>query len=247
MRIEIPKNCPACDYPLELVNDQLYCRNTACSARLDKQIEHFTKTLGIKGLGAKSIEKLGLADITELYYLDREDLIESLGSEKVADKLLAEIEHSKTASLDKVLAAFGVPLIGNTAATKLCKVINNIDEINQESCKLAGLGDKATYNLVTWLDTVFVDMRQFLPFSFTTQSSTPANADAKTVCITGKLKSFKTKAEAYKFIEDAGYVIVESVTKKTDYLVDEEGKQSSKRKKAEELGITIISDLTTFI
>jgi NAD-dependent DNA ligase len=42
-------------------------------------------------------------------------------------------------------------------------------------------------------------------------------------------------------------VIVESVTKKTDYLVDEEGKQSSKRKKAEELGITIISDLTTFI
>ena len=89
MRIEIPHNCPACDYPLETVNDQLFCRNTACSARLDKQIEHFAKALSIKGLGAKTIEKLQLADTTELYYLDLDDLIEALGSERMATKLLS--------------------------------------------------------------------------------------------------------------------------------------------------------------
>jgi len=247
MRIEIPKTCPACDYPLELVNEQLFCRNSSCCARLDKQIEHFAKVLGIKGLGAKTIEKLDLADITELYYLDVEELTETLGSERVAEKLITEIEHSKSASLDKVLASFGIPLIGNTASTKLCTVVSDIDEITQETCKKAGLGDKATTNLLNWLNTEFVDMRQFLPFSFKSQTATPVSADSKTVCVTGKLKSFKTKAEAYKALENAGYTIVESVTKKTDLLVDEEDKNSSKRKKADELGITIISNLTTFI
>lgn len=246
MRIEIPKNCPSCDYPLEMLNDQLYCKNTACTARLDKQIEHFTKTLGIKGFGAKTVEKLNLADITELYYLDREEAIEKLGSTKVVDKLLEEIEASKSSSLDKVLASFSIPLIGNTAAVKICAVVDSIDDITPETCKQAGLGEKATYNLITWLHNTFVDLREFLPFSFKSQKNSVVTS-GKSVCITGKLKSYKTKAEAYKALEDAGFRVVESVTKSTDYLVDEDGKQSAKRTKAESLGITIISDLISFI
>lgn len=246
MKIEIPKTCPSCEYPLEMVNDQLFCRNNACTARLDKQIEHFAKTLGIKGLGSKTIEKLNLADITELYYLDRDEAIEKLGSEKVVDKLLTEIDQSRSADLSKVLASFSIPLIGNTASTKLCSVISSIDDISLETCKEAGLGEKATYNLITWLDNTFVDLREFLPFSFKSQKNSVVTS-GKSVCITGKLKSYKTKAEAYKALEDAGFRIVESVTKATDYLVDEDGKQSAKRTKAESLGITIISNLISFI
>lgn len=246
MRIEIPKTCPACDFPLEMVNEQLFCRNTACSARLDKQIEHFAKTLGIKGLGSKTIEKLQLADITELYYLDLDDLIELLGSEKVALKLIEEINISRNASLQSVIASFGIPLIGNTASEKVCKVIESIDDITVEKCKEAGLGDKATANLINWLQNEFTEMREFLPFSFKTAKETASNTKGN-VCITGKLKSYKTKAEAYKVLEEAGYRVVESVTKTTMYLVDEEDKHSSKRKKAEELGITIISNLISFI
>lgn len=246
MRIEIPKNCPACNYTLEMVNDQLFCRNTACTARLDKQIEHFAKTLGIKGLGAKTVEKLNLADITELFYLDLETVASDLGSMRVAEKLLDEIERSKSADLATVLASFSIPLIGNTASTKLCTVVSSIDEINADTCKQAGLGDKATANLLSWLSVEFEDLRQFLPFSF--KSSVVASVSSgKTVCITGKLKSFKTKAEAHKALEGAGYKPVESVTKTTDYLVDEENKSSSKREKAEKLGITIIHNLINFL
>lgn len=247
MNIKIPTHCPCCDYPLELVNDQLFCRNQACSAQLDKKLEHFCKTLSIKGMGAKTIEKLNLADITELYYLELDEIIESLGSEKVAVKLLDEINRSRSADLATLLPAFSIPLFGSTASTKLCQVVKSVDEISAETCKQAGLGEKVTNNLLSWLETDFKEMKEFLPFSFAVSNKPVANADGKTVCITGKLASFKTKAEAYKALELAGFKVVESVTKTTDYLVDEDNKGSSKRIKADSLGITIIQNLSQFL
>ena len=247
MRIQIPTECPCCNYPLELVNDQLFCRNTACSAQLNKKVEHFCKTLGVKGMGSRTVEKLGLSDITELFYLESDQVVEALGSEKVALKLLDEIERSKMADLATVIASFSIPLVGSTASKKLCEVVTSVDEISYETCKQAGLGDKVTQNLLSWLETDFQEMREFLPFSFKSQKSSNTNTNQKTICITGKLSSYKTKAEAYKLLEEAGYTPVESVTKTTNYLVDEEDKGSSKRKKAESLGITIITNLNTFL
>lgn len=249
MRIEIPTTCPCCAYKLEMVNDQLFCRNTACGAQLDKKIEHFCKTLGIKGMGPKTVEKLDLQDLTELFYLDLDSVVEALGSEKTASKLLDEIEKAKQADLATVLASFSITLVGNTASKKICEVVGHIDEITYETCKAAGLGDKVTENLITWLETDFRDLREFLPFSFKSNrnSTTDSNNNSKTICITGKLSSYKNKAEAYKALEAAGYKAVESVTKTTNYLVDEEDKASTKRKKAESLGIQIITNLNTFL
>lgn len=247
MKIEIPSQCPCCDSTLELVNDQLFCRNTGCPAQLNKKIEHFTKTLGIRGFGPKTVERLELADISEIYYLELDQLTEALGSEKTATKLLSEIDASRGAKLDKVLAAFSVPLIGNSASTKLCQVVSHIDEIDAETCKTAGLGEKATANLIGWLETEFQEVREFLPFDFQT-SGKISNADnGKSVCITGKLVSFKTKSEATEKLTQGGYKVVESVTKTTDYLIDEGDKGSAKRKKAEELGIPIITNLIDFL
>ena len=249
MRIQIPTTCPCCSYKLEMVNDQLFCRNTACGAQLNKKLEHFCKTLGIKGMGPKSVEKLDLQDLTELFYLDLETVVDALGSEKTATKLLDEIERAKSADLATILASFSITLVGNTASKKICEVVEHIDDITYETCKQAGLGDKVTENLITWLQTDFQDLKEFLPFSFKSQknSSTDSNKNNKTICITGKLSSYKTKAEAYKALEEAGYTPVESVTKTTDFLVDEEDKASTKRKKAESLGIPIIKNLNTFL
>jgi len=247
MKIKIPTHCPCCDYPLETVNDQLFCRNLACSAQLGKKLEHFCKVLKIKGMGAKTIEKLGLLDIIEIFYLDVDQVAEALGSQKMADKLVEEINKAKEAPLADVLAAFSIPLIGNTAATKLCAVVNHIDEINAETCKAAGLGEKATNNLISWLETDFQEIKEFLPFSFTNNNKPVANTNGKTVCITGKLSTFKTKALAYEALTAAGYSISESVTKSLDFLVDEENKGSSKRSKAESLGIKIIPNLKDFL
>lgn len=246
MRIEIPKFCPCCEYPLVMVGEQLFCKNNGCGAQLSKKLEHFTKTLGMKGFGPKTIEKLNLADITELFYLDYDDVVSAVGK-TTATKLLDEIEKAKAADLATVIASFAIPLVGNTASTKICAVVSSIDEITTETCKQAGLGDKVTANLVSWIETDLPEMRQFLPFSFKSEKRTTANANGKTVCITGKLKTYKTKSEAYKALEDAGYKVVESVTKTTDYLVDEEDKGSTKRSKAESLGIPIISNIETLL
>lgn len=245
-KIEIPTTCPCCSYELIFVNDQLFCRNTACSAQLNKKLENFCKVLSIKGFGPKTIEKLNLADITELFYLDRDLVIEALG-EKVADKLLDEIERSKGADLATVIAAFSIPLVGGTAAKKIATVVSKIEEITQETCKIAGLGAKVTENLLTWIDTDYQEIKEFLPFTFTSGKQKAVNADSKRVCITGKLKSFKKKADAESSLSAAGFTLVDSVTKTTDYLVDEEGKMSSKREKAVSYGITIISDINILL
>jgi DNA ligase (NAD+) len=244
-KILIPTTCPCCDYLLETINDQLFCKNTACDAQLGKKIEHFCKVLQIKGFGPRTIEKLNLADITEIFYLDRDDVVLALG-EKVADKLLDEIERAKSADLATVVASFSIPLVGMTASTKIALVVNSLEEINQETCKLAGLGEKVTQNLVSWIGSEYPEMKEFLPFSFKTKVK-PDNADSKRVCITGKLKSFKKKADAEQSLSAAGYTLVDSVTKTTDYLVDEEGKMSSKREKAVQYGITIITDLNDLL
>ncbi len=244
MKIEIPDFCPCCEYPLELVNDQLFCRNSSCSAQLNKKLEHFCKTLGIKGFGPKTVEKLALTDITEIYYLEMSDVEEALGSHKLATKLFEEIEKSKTSDLSTVLASFSIPLIGSTASEKIALVVAHIDELTQEKCKEAGLGEKATANLMNWFETEYQELKQFLPFSFRAEK---VQTNKPTVCITGKLKSFKTKQEASNALEIAGYKVVESVTKTLNYLVDESGDGSSKRKKADNYNITIIEDLTNFL
>ncbi len=247
MKIEIPTQCPCCDSTLELVNDQLFCKNSGCPAQLNKKVEHFCKTLGIKGFGPKTVEKLQLQDLTELFFLDIDSVTEALGSEKTAAKLLDEIDAAKTAKLDKVLAAFSIPLFGNTASTKLCSVIESIDDITPEICKEAGLGDKVTANLIDWLNTEFLEVREFLPFDFKTSGTAISADNGKSICITGKLASYKTKAEATNALQSAGYKVVESVNKITNYLVDEGDKGSAKRKKAEELGIPIITNLNDFL
>ena len=242
--IEEPTNCPCCDYLLEKVNDQLFCRNTACTAQINGKVQHFAKTLGIKGFGPKTVEKLNIQELTEIFYLAHQEVASTLG-DKIATKLLDEIERAKSSDLATVLASFSIPLIGGTASSKVASVVSGISEITQEKCKEAGLGDKATQNLLNWLDTDYVEMKEFLPFKFNSKKS--INVNAKRVCITGKLKSFKKKADAEDILRAAGYTLVDSVTKQTDILVDEEGKMSSKKEKAIQYGIQIITDLNDLL
>ena len=244
--IEEPTHCPCCEYTLVKVKDQLFCRNQACPAQLNKKLEHFCKTLGIKGMGPKTIEKLQIGELSEIYYLDTDEAVAAVG-EKVALKLLDEIERSKVANLETVLAAFSIPLIGATASDKLCKVISKPEDINAETCKKAGLGEKATSNLLDWLATEYLELKEFLPFNFEQKMSQNTTPSKGSVCITGKLKSVKKKADAEASLKAAGFVVVDAVTKTTNYLLDEENNGSSKREKAEKYGITIITDLNDLL
>jgi len=118
MKITPPDNCPSCNEELFWENDIIYCHNPLCPAKNKKQVEHFTKTLKIKGFGPATIDKLEVEDVVDIYDLTHEIVADRLNSEKLADKLLSEIENSKERSLEEVLPALSIPLIGKTASAK---------------------------------------------------------------------------------------------------------------------------------
>lgn len=245
MQIQAPTKCPSCSSELVWVKDQLYCNNTDCPAKSNKQIEHFAKSLKIKGLGPATIDKLQLSSIIDIYGLTDTYIVEKLNSQVTASKLLVEINQSTKSNLNMLLPAFGIPLIGNSVTSKLATVVTNIDEINKETCIKAGVGPKATENLINWLNKNLAQYKK-LPFDF--KFSSPVKSlNNEVVCISGKLKSCATKAIATKYLEEAGYTVVDTITKKVTILINESGEETAKVIKARDSGVLIITNLTKFL
>ena len=244
--IEAPTTCPSCDSVLEDVNHLLYCRNPQCGEKSLKLIEHFAKTLKIKGLGPATIKKLNIVSLEELYELSFDTIAEALSSDRLAVKLVDELQRSRSAPLNVLLPAFSIPLIGKSAAEKLSRVCKDIEEIDYDLCRKAGLGDKASSNLTSWIEDEFYYV-SLLPFDFQFDSPRAVVESKGTVCISGKLSSFKTKAEANAKLQELGYVTKTSLTKDVTILVNESGVESAKTKKARESGVEIITNLLDFI
>lgn len=240
--IEPPVTCPSCQSTLVWVNDTLYCKNNDCPAKSAKRIEHFAKTLKIKGLGPATIDKLEINEIHEIYSLTSDFVEASLGSDKLAIKLLAEIKRSEQEPLNTVLPAFGISLIGRTATQKLSEHSVSLWDINEKVCKAAGLGPKATTNLMEWLDEN-CEYISDLPFSFEFERTTPASRSLGVICISGKLKSFKTKSEATEALQNLGYTVKDSLTKDVTILINESGIESAKTVKAANNGVRIVNNI----
>ena len=249
LTIEIPDVCPSCGTSLELINDQLFCNNTSCPAKNSKIVEGFAKTLRIKGLGPKTIEKLDLEYIEDIYELTEERIKEKLGSEKIASKLINEIELSKNANLQELLPAFAIPLFGSTASQKLCNTISHIEELTEKRCSEAGLGPKVTTNIRSWYNKEYKNRYKRLPFTWKADifEGIPIVDINEVVCISGRLKSYRTKADAKKVLENYGYRVKDTLTKDVTILVNESGIESSKTKSAESKGIRIVTNLTQLI
>jgi len=228
--------------------DQIFCHNTQCGGKTSKKIEHFASTLKIKGLGPRTVEKLQITDLYDLYELPLEIMIEALQSEKLAVKLHREIQNSKATDLVDLLPAFSIKLIGRTASKKICSVIQNVSEINEKTCKEAGLGPLATEHLLDWYYEEFIDGYERLPFKWIQilKVSNPTETTG-VVCISGKLKSYKTKAQATEYLEKLGYLVKSSLTKDVTILVNESGIESAKTRTAQERGVKIITNLNEII
>ena len=244
-KIQVPSNCPSCNSILEWVNDLLFCKNDSCSTRSAKKIQHFAKSLYIKGLGPRSIEKLGLASIVDLYYLDEVSASLALNSDKLGSKLILEIENSTKAPANLLLPAFSIPLVGKTASVKLAAGCGSIFDITATSCKRAGLGPITTDNLMAWLETDFLDYKDHLPHDMLFNQKSVDTIGV--VCISGKLNSYKTKADATAELKNLGYEVKDSMTNDVTLFVNESGVSSAKTLKAHEKGIKIITNLKDYI
>lgn len=238
MKIQIPTNCPVCGSALERVNSQLFCRNSSnCSAQSSKSLEAFCKKMKLKGFGEKTLEKLEISSVPELFNLTSKELVNAAG-DKVGAKLDAELQRMRNGvSLSTLLAALSIPLVGTVAAEKASVGASGLADVS--------LGDtKAGANLRTWQESSSGKEIISLPWVFeanVTQKNESSEPLGIAVCITGKLEQYKSRSDAKAYLESLGFTVKSSVTKDVKYLIceDDSKRSSSSYLKAQSNGIPI--------
>lgn len=265
---EIPKNCPVCNGETEIrsIRDgkALYCTNPNCSAQRIRSLSHFVSrdAMNIEGLSEETIKKFVekgfISDYTDIYslYNHADDIknMEGFG-EKSYNNLIESIEKSKNTELPNFIYALGINHVGLSNAKLLCKNINydinKLFEVSQdELINIDGFGDIIAHSIVSY----FADnknrelLNKILKIvSFNTveisEETENSNINGKTFVITGDLNNFTNRKELQNKIESLGGKVTGSVTKKTNYLINNDIlSESSKNKKAKELGIPIITE-----
>lgn len=257
-----PTTCPDCGQAVEHLEGEVYwyCVNTACPAQLIRNVEHFVSrgAMDIVGLGIKIVEQLvenGLVhDIADLYSVRREDLLKLEGfADKKADNLLAAIEQSRNRPLDRLIAALGIHGVGEVMATDLAMHYHNLDEITSatvdELMSIEGIGPNIAQAIVDWFSRpanrrVLEKLRDASVWpvaeSMAEKPSSPQTLKDMTFVVTGTLPGF-SRETVKEFIETHGGKVIDSVSKKTSYLILGES-PGSKFDKARSLGIPILDE-----
>lgn len=254
----LPTVCPSCGMPVIREEDEadLRCVNPDCPAQRLRNLIHFTSkdAMDIDGLGPAVLELLvregRIAHAYDLYNLTREDItnLEGLG-EKSADNLLAAIEKSKSNDLYRVIYGLGIRHIGEKAAKLLAQRFGNMDALLsatvEEVLSIDGFGKVMAQSVVAFFALEpSRDLVARLQLAGVNMQSQVAVQDdrfsGKTFVLTGTLPTL-TRSEATALIERYGGKTSGSVSKKTDYVLAGED-AGSKLQKAQQLGITILSE-----
>lgn len=258
----IPTECPIChnETMVKQENDSkiLFCNNSSCEGKLLNRLDHFCskKGLDIKGLSKATLEKLvdwgwinTYQDIFLLYqYKDRWIKKSGFGEASV-NKILNAIKEAQTTTLDKIIAAAGIPEIGSRVAKDLANYYNSWSEFRAETNFLQynGIGEVMNNNLLTFdYDDLNLDytINRFLSIKNEDKDSENVKfLDKKTFCITGKVYLFKNRNELQQDIESKGGRVVSSMSSKVDYLINNDiNSTSNKNRIAKEFGIPIITE-----
>ena len=256
--------CPICGHLAEERKSAsgvkvLYCTNEKCEGKLAQQVDHYCSNKGmeIKGLSRKTIEKLvdwgWLNSIKDLYDLKkyREEWASKDGFGYVSvDKILDAIEASKhNVNLAQFIAAMGIPLIGTTAAQSLTnefktwdKFIKSLEDKFDFNC-LFGFGPEMSQALYKFDYTEMKDIASLFDFKGLEEKNEEKIYEGLTFCVTGKLTKWKNRDELKGYIADRGGKVTDSVSVKTDYLINNDiNSTSAKNKKAKELNIPILTE-----
>lgn len=258
---EIPKNCPICGEPTIQKDDFLYCSNPNCEGKFINRLDHFVgkKGLDIKGLSKATLQKLidwnWINNLHDLFTLDlhRDEWITKEGfGPKSVNKILTAIQDSRDCELWQFISGLSIPLIGSTYAKEICKHEfdwHNIREDiagNYDFTQWDGFGYEMNDSLHKFnykeADEL-VNNVLYLKNSLYNWQNENNNLNGLIFCITGKLVTFKNRDEIKERIEAAGGKVVDSVSKKTNYLVNNDiNSTSSKNQKAKQLNIPIITE-----
>ena len=258
-----PTVCPECGTPLVRVEGEAAwrCPNEAgCPPQIKGKIEHFVsrKAMNIDGLGEETIDlfyqKGLLHNIADIYDLKLEDIAaqERLG-EKSAQNILAGIEASKQVPWARVLFALGIRMVGETTAKKIARVYNNIDSLQwataEQLCAIEDVGPQIAENIVKYFEDIrnieILDRLRKAGLQMEGESLQPSaishQLDGMSIVISGTF-SQHSRDEYKALIEAHGGKNVGSVSKKTSFILAGENMGPEKRKKAEDLGIRLMTE-----
>lgn len=262
---EIPKICPYCGAELVQKNENgsivLYCNNLECESNLVVRLDHFAgkKGLDIKGLSRATLEKLinygwisSAIDIFNLkQYRDEWIKKEGFGLRSV-DKILAAIDKSKeNCELNKFISAIGIPLIGQNVAKDIAKYFSTYESFrdainsNYDFTQIPNFGLSKAYEIMNFDYQEADKIAELITFSAAKPEKNllSAHLDGLTFVITGKLTEYKNRAELKSIIEENGGRVVETINKKTSYLINNDiNSISAKNLAAKKANIPILSE-----
>ena len=261
----LPYVCPVCGGEVEtrkeVDSEMLYCANPQCEGKLVNRIEHF---FGKKGLDAKGISKATISKLIDLGWVTRIGDVFTLErlkdewtnlpgfGEKSVSNILSAIDASRNCSLESVLSGIGIPLIGRTVAKDLANRFSSYGAFKENikgsfdfSC-ISGYGYEMNKALKTFnyeeLDYI---VENYLNIKEDIKENYEKKLQNLVFCVTGKVNIWKNRDELSAFIESLGGKVTGSVSKNTNYLINNDvNSTSAKNNKAKELGIPIISEQT---
>ncbi len=254
----MPTHCPSCGHEVVKAEGEVAvrCINPACPAQLSRGIEHFASkdAMDIDGLGPQIVDALIDADLihdaADLYALRAEQIatLERMG-EKSAANLIAAIEKSKSAGLERLIFALGIRNIGQVAATALARRYGTLDACMnatvEELCALDDFGQITADCVIEYFcraESRALCARLAAAGVLTESTAAPVGDKLAglTFVLTGTLPTMG-RSEAEALIVAAGGKTSSSVSKKTSYVVAGEA-AGSKLTKAQNLGVTIIDE-----
>ena len=263
---DIPERCPACQGPtkIEMVNDveSLYCRNPECPAKAIKGFTLFVSrdAMNIDGLSEATLEKFigkgfihEFGDIFEIGKF-KDEIVQMEGfGEKSFYNLMNSIEKARKTELPRVIYALGIPNIGLANAKVICKEFGyDVEKIlnltEEELGEIDGIGPVIARSFVEYFakegrKEKMDHLLSHLQLEEAPQEIGEQKFSGINFVITGNVNHFTNRNEVKAEIEKRGGKVTGSVTSKTNYLINNDvTSNSSKNKKAKELGIPIISE-----
>lgn len=267
----IPEFCPVCQSATEVTESEssgtktLHCTNTHCPAKQLKKFGRFVSKEGINidGLSEQTIQKfinLGwVREYADLFHLNNHAselrTMEGFGDKSVS-KLLTAIEKARDVEAHRLLFALNIPLIGRDVCNRLLSAYQIADlfhtatEATTEDvfATIAGIGPEKSAGFVRWMkdkDNYSMLQQLLVELNISQSSSAPTgnSCEGLTFVITGDVHHYKNRNELKAYIESQGGKVTGSVSKSTNFLINNDVESSSgKNKKAKELSIPIISE-----
>jgi DNA ligase (NAD+) len=258
-----PKNCPECGAKLVRAEGEAAWRcpnEAACPPQIKGKIEHFVsrKAMNIDGLGSETIDLLFqqglLNNIADIYTLTIHDIAqqERLG-EKSAQNMLAGIEASKQVPWARVLFALGIRMVGETTAKKLARKFPSIEQLQNASIEqliaTEDVGELIAQNIINYFND---DQNMAIIYRLQQAGLQMVSPDDEQAMLSNKLEgksivisgvfTHHSRDEYKNIIEQHGGKNVGSVSKKTSFVLAGDNMGPEKRKKAESLGVALLSE-----